>query len=304
MARKILLISVPECFGANRDECGLSPEMIRRAGLPGMFQRMGIAVSEKQGITSSLKPDRNEEIKNIGRILDVSRKLCSTSLLALRSGETPVVLGGDHSISIGSEAALSISTAGKCGVIYYDAHADFNTPGTSPSGNFHGMSLAFACGVFGIKGYRPVHEGLGSAVVDPRSVSIIGARSIDTSEGALLKSSGVSVFTVEDIDTYGIDYVTKKALKASASGGKRVHVSIDMDVLDPAFAPAVSTPVVGGITLRELKLSLKAIKESESMKSIDVAEINPKAGDPCTTINSAIEAILTAFGKDSSASLL
>ena len=209
------------------------------------------------------------------------------------AGELPLVLGGDHSIAVGSLGGLAAAYGGPGGVIWFDAHTDMNTPETSPSGNVHGMPLAIALGLSDDARFRsdawPV-----PMLTDARTV-LIGVRSVDEGEKRRLREVGVHVYTMYDVDRRGIDTIVEEAI-GLASGGAFLHVSLDMDVVDPEQAPGVGTPVRGGITYREAHLGMEILAKHGVVSSLEVVEVNPVLDERNATASLAVELVCSALG--------
>jgi len=215
----------------------------------------------------------------------------------LAEGFLPLVLGGDHSIAIGTCSGVSDffrKQSKKIGCLWLDAHGDMNTPESSPSGNVHGMPLASLIGygapeLVELRGFKPK--------VEPRNVAIVGVRDLDAKERRLVKDSGVHAFTMRDIDERGMREVMSEALRFAKDDAEGVAVSVDMDLIDPADAPGVGTPVRGGITYREAHLAMEMIADSEAMASLEVVEINPVIDLHNKTALLGVEMVLSALGK-------
>jgi arginase len=208
-----------------------------------------------------------------------------------RQGLVPLVLGGDHSIALGTLGGMA-SVHGPGGVLWLDAHGDLNTPETTPSGNVHGMPLAAALGRAG--------EGFASDVwplpcVDPRHVAVVGCRSLDDGERALIADAGLAVFTMSEIDRRGLEAVARDALEV-VGGAAFVHVSLDLDVVDPEVAPGVGTPVRGGLSYREAHLAMELVAEAGSLASLEIVEVNPILDERNRTARLAVELVASALG--------
>ena len=216
---------------------------------------------------------------------------------ALEHGLTPLVLGGDHSVAIGTMSGVSSHFRGqdrKAGLIWLDAHADMNTPESSPSGNVHGMPLACILGhgpapLVDLLGYRPK--------VAPRNAVIVGLRDVDATEKPQVRDSGIRAFTMRDIDELGLRAVMNEAIAIASDGTEGLHLSLDMDFCDPADAPGVGTPVRGGVTYREAHLALEMICDSRRMVSMEVVEVNPVIDECNRTADFAVELIMSGLGK-------
>jgi arginase len=203
----------------------------------------------------------------------------------------PLVLGGDHSVALGTLGGLA-SVQGTGGVLWVDAHSDINTPSTSPSGNVHGMALAAALGIAG-PGFESDVWPL--PAVDPKRVALVGTRLLDDGERKLLRDAGVRVYTMSEVDRIGIERAIRESLDRIAGGGF-VHVSLDMDVLDPDIAPGVGTPVRGGLTYREAHLAMELVADSGLAGSLEVVEVNPILDRENTTAATAVELVASALG--------
>jgi arginase len=216
---------------------------------------------------------------------------------SLQQGAIPITLGGDHSVAVGSIAAVAASrrkSGANIGLMWLDAHADMNTPETSPSGNVHGMPLA------ALLGFGPgalVEIGGPGAKVDPRNVALIGIRALDEAEKRAVRQSGVNAYTMADIDKRGISAVLGEALERVLAGTAGVHVSLDIDGLDPEIAPGVGTPVRGGLSYRESHLAMEMVAESGKILGMDLVEVNPILDQHNATAEMGAELILSAFGK-------
>ena len=208
-------------------------------------------------------------------------------------GGLPLVLGGDHSVALGTLAGLRAAAGEPGGVIWIDAHGDLNTPGTSPTGNVHGMPLAAA---FGLAGAGFEHAGLTLPAVDPRRVVLVGVRSLDPAERSLIQETGIRAITMTEIDRIGIERAAQEAIDR-ASGPGFVHVSLDLDALDPEVAPGVGTPVKGGLTYREAHLACEDIAESGLVGSLELVEVNPILDRENASAAIAVELAASALGQ-------
>ena len=225
-------------------------------------------------------------------IHDTCELVAARVVQATERGDLPLVLGGDHSVALGTLGGLA-SVHGPGGVLWIDAHSDINTPETSPSGNVHGMALAAALGLAG-EGFESEHWPL--PAVDPGRVALIGVRQLDDGERRLLRETGVRVFSMSEVDRIGIERAVRESLDR-ISGPGYVHVSLDMDVLDPDVAPGVGTPVRGGLTRRAGHLALELVAESQLAGSLEVVEVNPILDRENTTALTAVELVASALGK-------
>ncbi len=289
------IISVPMSFGGNVGGAELGPDAIKKAGLVSLLKKLGFKVKEDGDIKpKTKKPQKvNPKARHLAEILKVDKKVAESVYNAIKSKMFPLLLGGDHSIAIGSIAGLSKSFDDLVGVIYFDAHGDFNTPETTPSGNVHGMPLALISGQYKAKAL-PLDM---KKPVDPRNIVIIGARDIDPKEKILLKKAGVHVVGMNEIKTNGINKIIAEAIQIAAENGRKVHLSVDIDVLDPKFATGTGTPVPGGLDLSELKVAMSILGSSGCVGSFEMAEVNPLKDEDGTTAPVAVEVINSFFSK-------
>jgi arginase len=243
-------------------------------------------------------PEPENKLKYLDEVVCVANELAKRVEGVMRSGSTPIILGGDHSISLGSASGVANAVQSP-GIIWFDAHTDFNTSETSPSGNIHGMILGALCGYGNPEVGDPalVNVAGGGPHIDPRRVVIVGARDIDPGERTLLKASGVHIFTMADIDRLGMDHVTRKAITLASEGAPGIHVSFDLDGVDPNDAPGVGTPVPGGMTWREAHLAMELVADSGKLLSLDLVEVNPILDERNRTADLAAQLALSATGK-------
>ncbi len=294
--KKATVIGVPMDLGAGRRGVDMGPSAIRYARMHEELAALGYSVHDvgdiKVPVVETLKTNGGEPggLHHLSAIREACAALAER-LGKLAEGEFPVVLGGDHSISIGSVSGLS--QRGRTGVVWIDAHADFNTPATSPSGNIHGMPLAALLGLgdpqlTGIAGPAPK--------VRPEDVVLIGVRSVDPGERELLRQSGVAVYTMKEVDKMGMPTVAANAI-AQMQGLERVHVSFDADVLDPSVAPGVGTPVAGGLSYREAHLLMELLADAGIVTSLDLVEVNPILDEKNRTAAIVVELAASLLGK-------
>jgi arginase len=283
-------------LGQSRRGVDMGPSAIRYAGLEERLRSLGYAVHD-HGNVKTVQPEgavvANERARYLPEILETCARVATLVGAAVAADTVPLVLGGDHSVALGTLAGLADHHGAPGGVIWLDAHGDLNTPATSPSGNVHGMPLAAA---LGFAGDEFAHPGLRLPSVDPERTALVGVRSLDSGEQELLRSSGARVFTMSEIDRIGIEHVLREALDR-ISGAPFVHVSLDLDVLDPEVAPGVGTPVRGGLTYREAHLALELVAESGLAGSLEVVEVNPILDRENTTAGLAVELVASALGK-------
>ena len=301
MVSTVRIIGAPMDYGANRRGVDMGPSAIRYAGLADQLERAGVETLD----TGDLRVPRAEELdvdapdagnaKFLTEIEDVSTRLADRVAATLADGDFPLVLGGDHSIAIGSMTGSARDA--DLGAIWFDAHADLNTPETSPSGNVHGMPLSAVLGrgVFGDLGWAEAPR------VREESIAYVGLRSIDERERELVRESEMTAFTMSDIDEHGMTAVVEDALAVATDGTDGVHVSLDLDWIDPKEAPGVGTPVRGGVTYREAHAALETVSKhherTDSLRSMDVVEVNPILDEANETASLAAELTASAFGK-------
>ncbi len=281
-------------LGQGRRGVDMGPSAIRYAGLEERLTRLGYRVLDWGNVETAV-PEATELQDERARYLPEIKSACGRIArlvgLALEQGATPLVLGGDHSVALGTLGGLA-KAHGPGGVLWIDAHGDLNTPESSPTGNVHGMTLAAA---LGRAGAAFESEAWPIPAVDPARVAIVGARSFDAAEQEWLRASQVKVFTMSDIDRFGIERAVREALTHVVGPGF-VHVSLDMDVLDPDVAPGVGTPVRGGLTYREAHLALELVAESGLAGSFEVVEVNPILDRENETARLAVELVASALG--------
>ncbi|QNO14740.1 arginase [Alkalicella caledoniensis] len=297
MEQRIQVIGVPLDLGANRRGVDMGPSAIRYAGLKKRLQNNAINVRDIGDIFVPAPESRiieNEKLKYLDVIKDVNTVLADQVSEALKNNYRPVILGGDHAIAIGSIAGVS-QRVKRMGLIWFDAHGDFNTAETTPSGNIHGMPLAVSLG-YG----APELTNIGGFVgkVKPEDVVVIGLRDVDLQEKKMIKQSGVNAFTMHEVDRMGIKEVMEQALKLVTKNTDGFHVSFDLDVMDPMEAPGVGTRVRGGLNYREAHLAMELIAETKKMISLDMVEVNPILDQGNRTAELAVELIASALGEN------
>jgi len=293
--REIAIIGAALDLGQGRRGVDMGPSAIRYAGLEERLQSLGYEVRDEGNVETAVAEAtslRDERARFLPEIHDTCELVAGRVADATRRGALPLVLGGDHSVALGTLGGLA-SVHGPGGVLWIDAHSDINTPETSPSGNVHGMALAAALGLAG-EGFESEHWPL--PAVDARKVALIGIRELDEGERRLLRDTGARVFSMSEIDRIGIERAVRESLDR-ISGAGFVHVSLDMDVLDPDVAPGVGTPVRGGLTYREAHLALELVSESGLAGSLEVVEVNPILDRENTTALTAVELVASALGK-------
>ena len=299
--RKIKVIGVPLDLGASRRGVDMGPSAVRVAGLEARLEALGHEVSDGGNITVAIaetKPAGHQSARYLKEITQTCVRTAEMVEKALSEKMTPVILGGDHSVAAGSVSGVANfyrKQNQKIGVLWIDAHADINTPETSPSGNVHGMPLAALLGL----GPEPLSNLLDySPKVDRANVVLIGVRDVDATEKENIRRAGITeVYTMRDIDERGMRTVMEEALRAAGRGTVGYHVSLDMDWIDPEDAPGVGTPVRGGATYREAHLAMEIIADHGRMLALEVVEVNPVIDEHNRTAALAVELISSAFGK-------
>jgi arginase len=292
----VRILGVPMDLGANRRGTDMGPSAVRSAGLADRLKGLGHDV-EDDGNVFAEEPETQAEDGSGAYFVEPIVRSCESVAQRVRQaredGAVPLVVGGDHSISMGSVAGVGGDEA-RVGVLWVDAHADFNTPETSPSGNVHGMPLAALTG----RGDPRLCEVGGTAPkVRDRDVVIVGARSVDEAERELLRESDVTVFTMRDIDERGMSRVMESAITIATEGTDGVHASVDLDSVDPETAPGVGTPEPGGLTYREAHLAMEMVADTDRLVSMDLVEVNPILDERNRTAELAVELGASAFGK-------
>jgi arginase len=282
---RVDVVGVPMDLGADRRGVDMGPSAIRYARLKESLERLGIAVTDHGNLRVPVPESATvaeQNAKYFPIIKAVCDELADIVQNVVAQGSFPLVLGGDHSIAMGTIAGIARARGKAPGVIWVDAHGDINTPLTSPTGNVHGM---------------PVHFALEQHAVDPARMVFIGLRDVDDGEKRVIRELGVKAFTMSDVDRLGMSRVVDEALTIVAGGENSVHVSFDMDGVDPQEAPGVGTPVRGGITYREAHLLMEGVAASGTLGSLEITEINPILDRENQTAILAVELILSALGK-------
>lgn len=295
------VIGVPFDLGASCRGSRMGPDAFRCADLLTKLRKAGCDAADCGDVLASkgkasrgLEPEEGSpDLKYLQDIVRLNKRLCRRVSQSRKNSRLPVVLGGDHSLAIGSVAGTADAADGPLGVIWFDAHGDLNTYKTTPTGNIHGMSLAALLGrghplLTRIGGPRPK--------VAPWHVVLIGTRSLDPGEQALIQDMGIRVFSIREIDRVGMQEVIKQALAIVGEGTSGFHLSFDLDGLDPTDAPGVGTPVPHGVRLEEAHLALRAIREAGGLLSADFVELNPALDLRSRTARAGIELICTLFG--------
>jgi len=293
---RIRVIGVPMDLGADRRGVDIGTSAIRYAGLNDQLRRLDYQVHDTGNIyvpQPESQPVGNSRLKYLESIVRVAEELADAVTTTFTANEFPLVLGGDHSIALGSITGVT-RVHKDVGILWIDAHADFNTEETTPSGNIHGMVLA---ALAGLGNNRLTEIGGWSPKLNTQRIVIVGARDLDHDEQHLLRTHNIHVFTMSDIDQRGISDVMQQALALAGQANDGIHLSLDMDALDPTYAPGVGTPVRGGLTYREAHLAMELIADSSRLVAMDVVEVNPILDRENATALLAVELVMSALGK-------
>jgi len=298
--KDIQIVGVPSDLGANMRGANMAPAAIRIAELHQKINVLGFKVHDRGDLHVPIRDTLSAEsvrLRHLEEIRSICEILADEVYSALKLSRIPIVLGGDHSIAMGTIAGVSRfyrEKEEKLGLIWVDAHADMNTHETSPSGNIHGMPLSVVLGkgdsrLTGISGFSPK--------VSPENVALVGIRTLDGMEKEACKQSGVRYFTMREIDERGMHAVMKEAIEVAGRNTGGIHVSFDIDGIDPLYAPGVSTPVTGGISYREAHLALEMLADTGKLNSMEFVELNPMTDLAHKTAQLTVELIQSALGK-------
>ena len=294
------LLGVPLDLGGGRRGVDMGPSAVRIAGIGERLAALGIPVVDRGDLVTPIpetRAARDPKKKYIREIARVCQRVYQSVYQSLEAGALPIVIGGDHSLAAGSAGAaadFAAASTREIGLLWIDAHGDMNTPATTSSGNVHGMPLAALIGT------EPEElAGIGRRAPSVRAARavLIGVRNLDTLERERIRTSGIHVFTMKDIDRHGIATVMKRALAIAGDGTMGIHVSFDLDVCDPSIAPGVGTPVKGGLDYREAHLAMEMIADSKKLMSLDLVEVNPILDTQNQTAMLAAELALSAVGQ-------
>ncbi|BCJ87293.1 arginase [Effusibacillus dendaii] len=296
MKKQVSIIGVPLDLGQGRRGVDMGPSAIRYANLQERLQKLGCQVTDLGNVdvpTPESQRVEHEKLKYLKEIVSVSNHVAERVAAEMQQGKFPIILGGDHSMAIGSVAGVTKANR-NIGVIWFDAHADMNTEETTPSGNIHGMPLAVSLGIghpdlTGVAGFQPK--------IQAKNVVLVGARSIDEEERLIIRRSGITVFTMHEIDKLGMSKVMSEAIRIASDGVSGVHLSLDLDAFDPREAPGVGTPVLGGVTYREGHLAMEMLASADMVTSVDVVEVNPVLDVENRTARVAVDMIGSLLGK-------
>jgi arginase len=298
--KRVTLIGVPLDLGAGRRGVDMGPSALRVADVDARLAQLGYDVEDWGDLPVAIPETQgpgDTRLKILREILDVCERLRDRVDESVAQGRTPVVLGGDHSVAMGTIAGLARHfhrRKEKLGLVWFDAHADANTAETSPTGNIHGMPLAAALGLgapslVNLAGFCPM--------VDGSRAALVGIRDVDPGERANVKASGIGAFTMRDIDERGMRTVMEEAIKRASAGTAGIHVSFDMDGIDPDFAPGVGTPCPGGLSYREAHLAMEMLADTGKVVSAELVEVNPVLDHRNNTAGLAVELLASLLGK-------
>ncbi|SDM93615.1 arginase [Sediminibacillus halophilus] len=295
--KRVSIIGVPMDLGQNRRGVDMGPSAIRYAGVLETLEALNFQIEDLGDIKIS-RPSRGAEqlqdnLRNLSQVAEGNELLAKQVDETITAGRFPLVLGGDHSIAIGSLAGIAKHYE-NLGVIWYDAHGDLNTADTSPSGNIHGMPLAVNLGLgherlTNILGYQPK--------IKPENIVIIGARSLDEGEKELIREKGIKVYTMHEVDRIGMSAVISEVIDYLKERTDGVHLSLDLDGLDPGDAPGVGTPVIGGLSYRESHLAMEMLAETDMITSAEFVEVNPILDEKNKTAVIAVGLMGSLFGE-------
>ena len=291
---RVAIIGAELDLGAGRRGVDMGPSAIRYAGLGERLAALGIPCHDWGNVHTQIRETMdagNPNARFLAQIRETCERIAEQVRSAAEDGLTPLVLGGDHSVAIGAIGALA-SLHGPGGVLWFDAHGDLNTPETTPSGNVHGMVLAAVLGQAGA-GFESDRWPL--PAVDPEHVAVVGVRSLDPGERAFVKENGLPIYTISDLDRRGVEPVLREALER-VSSAPFVHVSVDLDFVDPDVAPGVGSPVRGGLSYREAHLMMELVAESGLLSSLDLVEVNPILDHENETARLAVDLAASALG--------
>lgn len=295
MKKPVSIIGVPSDLGQVRRGVDMGPSAIRYANMQERIEELGYEVIDHGNVhvpTPESHLVANQKLKYLPEIVKVSNEVAEKVATELKAGRFPIILGGDHSISIGSLSGIAKAIP-KLGLIWFDAHGDMNTEETTPSGNIHGMPLAVSLGLghpdlVQVAGFQPK--------VKAENVVLVGARSIDSDERKLIKEAGITVFTMHEIDKMGMSAVMEEAIQIASKGVDGVHLSLDLDAFDPREAPGVGTPVLGGVAYREGHLAMEMLAAAGVLTSVDIVEVNPILDVENRTAKVAVDMICSLLG--------
>lgn len=292
--KRIDLIGAKIDLGASKRGVCIGPEAIRFAGLCEGIRKLGYELNDKGNLNQQTEGRTSEKLRNYEQVIDMNRRLYEHTMQSLQEGAFPIMLGGDHSAAAGTASAVARHHNGNIGIIWVDAHGDWNNDETSETGNMHGMPFSALCG------WGPdcmVDYGQGPAFVDPKKCVQIAGRDIDMEERKRMKEAGVTVFAIDVIDRIGMREAVKRAIEIASDGTEGFHVSYDIDSVSPEYAPGTGTIVHDGLTAREAFLCMEMFAECDNLLSLDMVEVNPILDEVNRTATLASELVLSALGK-------
>lgn len=292
----VRILGVPLDHGANRRGTDMGPSALRVADVSDRIREQGHQVRDLGDVYTPTVETRelvDEGLRYLDEVVQVCENLARRVEDLAEDGLFPIIVGGDHSLSMGTVGGLA-RTGDDVGVVWIDAHADYNTAETSPSGNIHGMPLA---ALVGRGDERLVGIGGEDEDVDIDDVVLVGTRSVDPAEREAIHETGLTTYTMKDIDELGMRTVMERAIKQATEGTDRLHVSLDLDAVDPEIAPGVGTPVRGGLSYREAHLALELVAQEEDFRSLDVVELNPLIDERNRTADLGAELVASAMGE-------
>lgn len=292
----VRIIGVPMDLGAGRRGVDMGPSAMRAANLHARIKDLGYKVQDAGNVFTAEPEERkpkDAKLKYADEVLAACAELANRVEKSVKEGATPLVLGGDHSIAIGTQAGLARQSKRR-GLIWFDAHADFNTSESSPSGNIHGMPVS---AILGMGHERLANFDQPGPKLDARNVVYVGLRSVDRQEAEILTDSRVTYYTMKDIDQMGMARVMDEALQKVSKGVDQLHLSFDLDVVDPRWAPGTGTTVQGGLTYRESHLAMEMLSDSGKLSSLEFVEVNPLLDQGNTTGDFAVGLMCSALGK-------
>lgn len=292
----VRIIGVPMDLGAGRRGVDMGPSAMRAANLHARIKDLGYKVQDS-GNVGTIEPEerkpKDPRLKYVDEVLASCKELADRVEKAVKDDVTPLILGGDHSIAIGTQAGLARQSKRR-GLIWFDAHADFNTVESSPSGNIHGMPVS---AILGMGDPRLGDFDQPGPKLDAKNVVYVGLRSVDKAEAEILTDSRVTYYTMRDIDEMGMHSVMEEALQRVSKGVDKVHLSFDLDVVDPRWAPGTGTTVQGGMTWRESHLAMEMLSDSGLLSSLEFVEMNPLLDTGNMTGEFAVGLMCSALGK-------
>ena len=292
--KRIDLIGAKIDQGASKRGVCIGPEAIRFAGICQGIEALGYELNDKGNLVQLDSGRTSEKLRNYDQVIDMNKRLYESTKQSLEEGAFPIMLGGDHSAAAGTASAVAKAHNGNIGIIWVDAHGDWNNDESSETGNMHGMPFSALCG------WGPdcmVDYGQGPAFVDPKHCVQIAGRDIDMEERKRMKEAGVTVFSIDVIDRLGMREVVKRAIEIASNGTDGFHISFDIDCVSPEYAPGTGTTVHDGLTAREAFLCMEMFAECDNVLSLDMVEVNPILDEVNRTATLASELVLSCLGK-------